>query len=39
MRETGEIFKCIYVSLYRWVKKYVKHKKRNINTIDNCFIC
>ena len=24
MRETCEIFRCSYVSLYRWVKRYEK---------------
>ena len=24
MRETCEIFKCSYVSLYRWIKRYEK---------------
>ena len=25
MRETCEIFKCSYVSLYRWIKRYDKN--------------
>ena len=35
MRETCEIFRCSYVSLYRWIKRYEKSVKELETTLSS----